>query len=173
MDFNGLDKMMEGAFRPGHFDGVVNVVYRLFDIIKPDRAYFGEKDFQQLTIIKAMVEQFSLNVDVVACATLREESGLAMSSRNMRLSAAGKRDAVAIYQSMLMAKELSHNFSPSQVIHECVKHFENSNLELEYFTIVDSNTLQTLNENWTNGARCFVAAYCEGVRLIDNMELIP
>jgi len=173
IDFEGLDSVMEGAFRPGHFSGVANVVYRLFDIIQPNFAFFGEKDFQQLAIIKKLVEQHRLPTQVVACETLREATGLAMSSRNQRLSRLGKNDAALIYQTLIQAKTLSTNHSPKQVQEICSNAFEKSTLRLEYLEIVHPETLKKLENDWVSGARCFIAAYCEDVRLIDNMELIP
>lgn len=173
IDFEGLDSVMEGAFRPGHFSGVANVVYRLFEIAKPDVAFFGEKDFQQLAVIKKLVDQYKLPIQIVGCETLRETSGLAMSSRNQRLSRNGKSDSALIYQTLIHAKNLSLKHSPKQVQEICSEAFENSSLELEYLEIVHPVTLRQLENEWVNGARCFIAVYCEDVRLIDNMELIP
>jgi pantoate--beta-alanine ligase len=172
LDLNQLDTTMEGVFRPGHFEGVVNVVYRLFDIIKPDKAFFGEKDFQQLTIIKYMVEQLALPLEIIACETLREKSGLAMSSRNQRLSEKGREEAALIYQVLTEAKSLSGTHKPEDVVKICSERFINSPLKLEYLAIADPKTLQKLSSDWVPKARCFIAAYCEGVRLIDNIELI-
>lgn len=173
VDLGHLAEVMEGTFRQGHFDGVVNVVYRLFDIVKPQRAFFGEKDFQQLAIIKHLSKALHLNVEIVACPTKRESTGLAMSSRNQRLSEKGKNDALVIYQSMLLAKSLAFVNTPDVVVKHCEEFIENSQLQLEYLKIVDPNTLGDLKESWVPKARCFVAVYCEDVRLIDNMELIP
>ncbi len=173
MDFGALNQVMEGAYRPGHFEGVVNVVYRLLDIVKPNMAFFGEKDFQQLTIIREMTRQFALNIEIVACPTVRETTGLAMSSRNKRLSLNAKKEALVIYQTLQLAKQLAHTESPDAVVAHCVSHFKKSALELEYITICDPQKLQPLKDQWVPGSRCFIAAYCDGVRLIDNMELIP
>ena len=173
MDFGGLDLVMEGAFRPGHFSGVANVVHRLFEIIQPDVAFFGEKDFQQLSIIQRMVEVLDLSVEIVSCSTLREASGLAMSSRNQRLSEQGKIDAEIIYKTLLQAKKLCLQNSPKQVKAICANEFQVSPLKLEYLEIVNPKTLHQLDDSWVEGSRCFIAAYCEDVRLIDNMELIP
>jgi pantoate--beta-alanine ligase len=173
LDFGGLDSVMEGAFRPGHFAGVANVVYRLFDIVKPDLAFFGEKDFQQLAIIKKLVYQFELPTQIVGCETLREPNGLAMSSRNQRLSRLGKSDAALIYQTLMKAKALSTNHSPKEVQEICAASFSSSVLRLEYLEVVHPETLEKLENDWVPGSRCFIAAYCEDVRLIDNMELIP
>ena len=105
IDFKGLDKIYEGKFRPGHFQGVVDIVYRLFEIVKPDNAYFGEKDFQQLAIIKLMVKQFNLPINIVSCEIVREKSGLAMSSRNERLTEEQREIASFIYKTMIFIKE--------------------------------------------------------------------
>lgn len=173
LDLGRLAEVMEGTSRQGHFDGVVNVVYRLFDIVKPQRAFFGEKDFQQLAIIKHLCKTLLLNVEIVACPTERESNGLAMSSRNQRLSEKGKKEAHVIYQSMLLARSLTFVNTPAEVVKYCEAFIDNSQLQLEYLKIVDPNTLEDLKESWVPKARCFVAAYCEDVRLIDNMELIP
>lgn len=173
IDFEGLDSVMEGAFRPGHFSGVANVVYRLFEIAKPDVAFFGEKDFQQLAIIKKLVHQYELPMQIVGCETLREPNGLAMSSRNQRLSRLGKSDAALIHQTLMKAKALSTNCSPKEVQEICAASFTSSALRLEYLEVVHPETLEKLENDWVPGARCFIAAYCEDVRLIDNMELIP
>lgn len=173
IDFNGLDQVMEGIYRTGHFNGVANVVFRLFDIVKPHKAFFGEKDFQQLAIVKSMVKSCRLPIEIVAVETVREANGLAMSSRNQRLTRKAKKNAGVIFETLLKAKELSRTLTPHEVVQECRKHMKNSNLELEYLEITHPETLTTLNQEWVSGARCFIAAHCEGVRLIDNLELIP
>ena len=172
VDLTVINTVMEGMFRLGHFEGVINVVHRFFDIVKPDKAYFGEKDYQQLAVIRKMVSDLKLDVEIVACPTLREKTGLAMSSRNQRLSSKGMDDALIIYNTLLEAKKLATKMTPAQVKSFCASAFEKSNLSLEYFEICDSATLQILENEWVPGARCFIAAYCEEVRLIDNMELI-
>ena len=172
VDLGVLDTVMEGVHRPGHFKGVVNVVYRLFDIVKPDVAFFGEKDFQQVAVIKKMVEQTHLPIEIVAVQTLREESGLAKSSRNMRLSQQGEDDATIIYNTLLEAKKWSHNHSPQEVKKMCVEKINSSSLVVEYVSIADPTSLVPLGDTWVSGARCFIVAHCENVRLIDNMKLI-
>ena len=173
LDFNGLDDVMEGVYRPGHFNGVANVVFRLFEIINPHKAFFGEKDYQQLAIIKTMVNSCQLPIEIIAVETVREANGLAMSSRNQRLTQQGKRNAGIIFETLNCAKELSQRLEPKEVLELCKKQFKNSSLELEYIEIVHPETLRPLSNQWVNGARCFIAAHCEGVRLIDNLELIP
>lgn len=173
VDFEGIDLVMEGKHRPGHFKGVVNVVYRLFEIVQPNKAFFGEKDYQQLAIIRKLCNQHMSDIEIINCETLREDNGLAMSSRNERLSDEGKKIAQLIYQSLELAKKLSATHKPYEVKKECSFLFDSSELELEYFEITHPENLTPLEEEWTPKARGFVAAYCEGVRLIDNMELIP
>lgn len=172
LDLKSINAVMEGMFRTGHFEGVVNVVHRFFEIIAPAKAYFGEKDFQQLAVIRKMVDDLNLSVEVVACPTLRESNGLAMSSRNQRLTAQGKQDSLIIYNTLLEAKKLATKMTPEQVKSFCSAAFDKSVLTLEYLEICDPLTLQPLEDEWVKGARCFIAAFCEDVRLIDNMELV-
>lgn len=170
-DFGQLDKVMEGKFRPGHFNGVAQVVSRLFDIVKPDKAYFGEKDFQQLAIIRQMVRQLNLPVEIIPMPIKREESGLAMSSRNQRLTENQRKEALTIYEVLSESKELYKERSVKE-IHSWV--IENINkvdsLEVEYFEIVDGNTLQQISD-WTDTGYAVgcIAVFCGEVRLIDNI----
>jgi len=168
-----LDSVMEGQFRPGHFKGVVQVVYRFFDLTQPTRAYFGLKDFQQVAVIQHMVRYLNLQVEIVPCPTLREPSGLAMSSRNMRLNSQQLVDAVVIYKALTQAKlNAQRTTTPLEVKNQVEDLISQSPLELEYFTIVDPVTLEELTTHWTEGATACLAAYCGEVRLIDNMILI-
>ena len=169
IDFKGLDKIYEGQFRAGHFQGVVDVVYRLFDIVKPTNAYFGEKDFQQLAIIKLMVEQKNLPINIVSCEIVREASGLAMSSRNKRLSADKLKFAAEIYrilQENCKFIERNLNKLSEQIINEI------NNvpfLETEYVIFCKSDTLEQIYEYDENiKTRICVAVWCGNVRLIDN-----
>ncbi len=171
VDLGELANVMEGKFRPGHFDGVMNVVHRLFEIVQPTFALFGEKDFQQLAIIRKMVDQLKLKVQIVPCETIRETSGLASSSRNQRLNSEELEDSLIIIESMRYAKSLAGTLSPEEVVKKTTEAFNKGKLELEYLEIVDPTSLQPLHE-WTSGARICIAAYCNDVRLIDNMELI-
>ena len=171
VELGELANVMEGKFRPGHFSGVMNVVHRLFEIVQPTFALFGEKDFQQLAVIRRMVEQLKLDVQIVPCETIRETSGLARSSRNQRLNPEELEDALIIIQSMRFAQSLVEQCTPQEVAEKTTDYFNKGKLRLEYLEIVDPRSLQSINE-WTSGARICIAAYCNEVRLIDNMELI-
>ena len=172
-DFNGLEHEMEGKFRPGHFDGVGTVVKRLFEVVKPDKAYFGEKDFQQLAIIKKMVDIHQIPVAIVGCEIHREVSGLAMSSRNARLSEDQKNAAPFIYKTLKSAKEQFGIKSVNEVTEWVEKQFANNSiLELEYFVIADANSLKPIQTKLeTNKYRAFIAVYADDIRLIDNIAL--
>lgn len=172
-DFQGLDKVMEGAFRPGHFEGVATIVEKLFTLVTPTRAYFGEKDYQQILIIKRMVAERKLPVLLVPCPIIREESGLAMSSRNERLSVEGRQKAAFIYKVLQEAKARFASQPIAQIRTFVEEQFaQNSDFQLEYFLIVDEKTLQEAQQKEVHKAyRAFVAAYIEGVRLIDNLAL--
>lgn len=172
LDLGKLETVMEGAFRPGHFNGVVNVVKRLFDIVQPTKAFFGWKDFQQVAVIKFMVKTLQLPIEIVGCEIYRESSGLASSSRNTRLTETQKEDALILIQSLQKAKSLAEKKSVEKIIDIISADIKNSPLTLEYFAIVDPETLQPIKD-WTAGARGCLAAYCGEVRLIDNLELIP
>lgn len=170
-DFHGLDKVMEGSSRPGHFDGVATIVEKLFRLVRPTRAYFGEKDYQQILIIRSMVAQRKLNLTLVPCPIVREASGLAMSSRNERLSPQGKTQAAFIYQVLTEAKKRFASHSLEEVTAFVKKQFaEKAEFELEYFIIADERTLQPATKKEAGVAyRAFIVAYIEGVRLIDNL----
>lgn len=172
-DFDGLEHEMEGAFRDGHFDGVGTIVKRLFEIVTPDRAYFGEKDFQQLQIIKKLVEKHAIPVEVVGCAIYRETNGLAMSSRNERLKSDYKEAAPFIYKTLQSAKIKFGTKSANKVTEWVTKQFENhSLLELEYFTIADVKTLKPIKrKSKLKQYRAFIAVYADDIRLIDNIAL--
>jgi pantoate--beta-alanine ligase len=171
LDLGILEEVMEGEFRPGHFKGVMNVVKRLFDIVHPDYALFGLKDYQQLAVIEFMTNSLNLPVNVVPCETVREESGLASSSRNKRLSDSEMKAAEIIIETMKYAKKMAGQYSPKEVTELAKKYFSKGNLELEYLNIVDPQTLLVLND-WVPGSRICMSAYCSGVRLIDNIELL-
>ncbi|MDD4544738.1 MAG: pantoate--beta-alanine ligase, partial [Bacteroidales bacterium] len=167
-DFGNLDKVMEGEQRPGHFRGVAIIVSRLFNWINPNKAYFGEKDFQQLTIIKAMVNNLDLGVEIVACPIVREEDGLAMSSRNQRLSASAREIAPRINAILRKSYSLSENISISQIKSFVINEFKLvKDFELEYFEIVDAKTLEPITQRTENGVVGCVALWLDGVRLID------
>ncbi|MFV0566339.1 MAG: pantoate--beta-alanine ligase [Flavobacteriaceae bacterium] len=172
-NFDGLEFEMEGKFRPGHFNGVGTIVKRLFEIITPDKAYFGEKDFQQLQIIKKMVEKHKIPVTIVPCPIYRETSGLAMSSRNTRLKPEYLQAAPFIYNTLKTAKMYFGTKSASTVTEWVEKQFANHNLlKLEYFTIADVSTLKTVKRKTkTKQYRAFIAVYADDIRLIDNIAL--
>ncbi|WP_083644202.1 pantoate--beta-alanine ligase [Christiangramia flava] len=172
-DFEGLEKVMEGKFRAGHFDGVGTIVKRLFKIVTPDKAFFGEKDYQQLQIIKKLIRITELPVEIVPCPILREENGLARSSRNERLNSRERENAAFIYQTLQDARELFGTKSAEHVTNWVTAEFQkNPDLQLEYFEIADSETLQKIEKKKKgNHYRAFIAAYAGEVRLIDNIAL--
>lgn len=167
-----LDTVMEGAFRPGHFNGVCQIVSKLFDAVQPTRAYFGEKDFQQLAIICEMVRQMNYPLQIVGCPIVRETDGLALSSRNTRLSATQRVEALQISQTLFRSKE----YAATHTVAETCSFVENAiaaapGLELEYFELVDGNTLQKIAA-WedTDYAVGCITVFCGEVRLIDNIQ---
>ena len=167
-----LDTVMEGAFRPGHFNGVCQIVSKLFEAVKPHRAYFGEKDFQQLAIIREMVRQMQFDLEIVGCPIVREEDGLALSSRNARLSTEERENALKISQTLFK----SRTFAATHTVSETLKFVEDAiaavpGLRLEYFEIVDGNTLQKVdNWNQTSYVVGCITVFCGDVRLIDNIK---
>ena len=172
-DFDGLENQMEGKFRPGHFDGVGTIVKRLFEIVTPTHAYFGEKDFQQLQIVKKLVAKYSLPVSIVGCPIYREANQLAMSSRNERLSADERNQASIIYQTLLQAKILFQIENIASAIQLVQQTFENHPLfDLEYFVIADEETLMSSNTKEENKKyRAFIAVFVNNIRLIDTISL--
>ncbi|MFN3968930.1 pantoate--beta-alanine ligase [Flavobacterium sp.] len=172
-DFDGLENQMEGQFRPGHFNGVGTIVKRLFEIVKPTHAYFGEKDFQQLQIVKKMVEKAKIPVKVIGCPIFREPNGLAMSSRNERLSDTEKKEAAIIYKTLLQAKKLFPTKSAAAVSHWVKKTFDqNSNFTLEYFQIADeASLLPCIRKSKNKKYRAFIAVFVNNIRLIDTISL--
>ena len=172
-DFEGLDKVMEGEFRTGHFDGVATIVKKLFLITEPDKAYFGEKDYQQLLIIKKMVALESLPIEIVAVGIYREQDGLAMSSRNTRLNQEQRLAAPEIYQTLLKSKKLFENGDLTKVKSFVKNEFvQNKELNLEYFDIADNQTLNPILEIEPNKKyRAFIAVFAGQIRLIDNIAL--
>ena len=172
-NFGTLETVMEGAFRPGHFNGVAVVVNRLFTMVRPDRAYFGEKDYQQLQIIKAMTKQLQLAVEVVSCPIVREEDGLAMSSRNTRLTEDNRKLAPFIYKTLNLGLIKVNEFPLDKVIELIKTEFQNyPSFKIEYIEIADESTLQPIRVlNLTQKARIFVAVWLGDIRLIDNLLL--
>ena len=172
-EFNGLDKVMEGTFRKGHFEGVGTVVELLFKTVAPDRAYFGEKDFQQLQIIKKLVHILDLPVEIIGCPIEREPHGLAMSSRNERLSDKTRKKANFIYHTLKDAKRKFGMENAKQITNRVIAEFKhNEDFELEYFQITDEDTLTPVITKQNHiKYRAFIAVYADGVRLIDNLRL--
>jgi pantoate--beta-alanine ligase len=166
-----LDQTMEGELRPGHFQGVCQVVYRLFQLTKPNKAYFGLKDFQQVSVIRFMVNHFQLPIEITPCETSRNEEGLALSSRNLRLSEEQKNEALVLYKTLSEAKLNTSKFNPSQIKTIAEESIQKSALRLEYVEIVDPITLENLTNEWCANARMCIVAYAGEVRLIDNMEI--
>lgn len=166
--FGKLEEVMEGAQRPGHFNGVAIIVSRLFDWVRPHKAYFGEKDYQQLAIIKDMVSQLNSPVEIVACPIVREEDGLAISSRNVRLSEKAREIAPRIHQILKKSSSMKNDVSISQIKSFVVNEFKLvKDFELEYFEIVDDKTLQPIIKKGDNGVVGCIAVWLDGVRLID------
>lgn len=172
-DFGHLAKVMEGAHRPGHFNGVAIVVRKLFDVCLPHKAYFGEKDFQQLMIIRKLVEMEQLPVEIVACPIIRERDGLAMSSRNVRLGPHDRSLAPEIYCTLMRLKDQAGRYPYASALAEARKRLDrHREIRLEYVEIVDELTLLPV-EAWDEARhlRAFIALYLGDVRLIDNMKI--
>lgn len=171
--YDGLEHEMEGRFRAGHFNGVGTIVKRLFEIVRPDTAYFGEKDFQQLMIIKKLVDKYHIPVNVIGCEIHRAKDGLAMSSRNTRLKPEYREAAPFIYKTLKTAKEKFGTKSAHKVTEWVIKQFANHDLlVLEYFIIADIETLKTVKRKFNKKSyRAFIAVYADDIRLIDNIAL--
>ena len=172
-DFGQLDKTMEGKFRKGHFNGVAQVVSRLFNIVTPDKAYFGEKDLQQLAIIKRLVQQENLPIKIISCPIIREEDGLAMSSRNQRLSNRQRAEAAIIPKTLFQAKDQTQYMEVDELKKWIIKTIHESEiLEVEYFEIVDGEDLVPIN-NWSDSRMVVgcIAVQVGNIRLIDNIKL--
>jgi len=174
-DFGNLGQVMEGRFRPGHFNGVGIVVDRLFRIVRPGRAYFGEKDFQQMTVIRKLMEIEKLPVEIIPCAIIREPDGLAMSSRNVRLTAGHRKAAPVIYQALREARQ-EYAHKPPGLLKEQIRNRIDSTglLVTEYVEIAFESTLQPVHSREQPGmVRCFTAVQAGDVRLIDNLRFTP
>ena len=172
-DFQGLDRFMEGKYRKGHFEGVATVVSRLFEIVKPNKAYFGEKDYQQLKIIQQLVVQYRIPVNIIGCKIIREDDGLALSSRNSKLGSHSRNIASKIFELLNYCRVHFDSMNLDEIINHVNIFFEKiSEIELEYFIIADSETLIPAKEIIKDKQyRAFVAVRLHGVRLIDNIEL--
>jgi pantoate--beta-alanine ligase len=172
-DFGQLEKVMEGKFRPGHFKGVAQVVSRLFEITDPDNAYFGEKDYQQLVIIRQLAEQKKYRVKITGCPTMREPDGLAMSSRNLLLTPEMRKEAAKISKALFHVRDNRNKKSLQELKSEAANIIEgNGLLKIEYLEVADAKTLQSL-ETWDNKnpLRCLTAVQAGNIRLIDNVEV--
>ena len=172
-DFGQIDKVMEGATRPGHFNGVAQVVSRLFDIVKPAKAYFGEKDFQQIAVIKAMNSQLGIEVEIVECPIIRDSDGLALSSRNTLLDEAHREAAPQIYATIKQAAERSKTMTPAELKEWVVAEIERGGLmEVIYFQAVDALSLQEVAA-WSESERIqgCIAVQAGAIRLIDNVKI--
>ena len=168
MPLGRIGQLLEGAHRPGHFEGVVHVVHHLFALIQPQKAYFGQKDFQQLAIIRLLTTFYGFGIDIVGCETVREVDGLAMSSRNLRLNAQERQNALAISQALHFVKNRAGTRTIEQVKKEACAIIKQAGLTIEYLEIVDPDTLENCLQ-WQKEQVCCVAAICGKVRLIDNM----
>ena len=171
-NFGAIATVMEGAFRPGHFDGVANVIQRFFEIIKPTYAFFGEKDFQQLAVVKELTKQLNLSVKIVGCPIYREPGGLAMSSRNERLSPIERTQASIIYKTLQKIKNEYSAYTSQQAKEKFNSAMRQAGFVPEYIEFADGNTLQPI-ENWNETSNCFafVAVNVGNVRLIDNLSI--
>jgi len=176
INFGDLENVMEGAFRPGHFSGVGIIVTKLFNIINPDFSFFGQKDFQQLTIIRKMVDEFLFPIKIEAVAIEREANGLAMSSRNERLNAVERQEATIFFETLQKAKHLILNnkqISKDEILKSVANAFSKSSAKLEYLEIVSDKDLKSKSSNFiANDTVLCIAGYIGNVRLIDNMYLI-
>lgn len=171
--FDGIENQMEGKFRKGHFNGVATIVQTLFEIVNPNKAYFGEKDFQQLQIIKKLVEKNAIPTQIVGCPIFRESDGLAMSSRNVRLSKEEREAAPFIYQILKKTTQLIKEKSIEEVVIFAENQFKNNPiLSLEYFTIAEETTLTTPKSiDFSKKNRAFIAVHAGNIRLIDNISV--
>jgi pantoate--beta-alanine ligase len=168
MPLGRIGQLLEGAHRPGHFEGVVHVVHHLFALIQPQKAYFGQKDFQQLAIIRLLNAYYGFAIDIIGCETIREADGLAMSSRNLRLNAQERQNALAISRSLQYVSNNTGKHPLEKVKQEARFIIEQAGLAIEYLEIVDPLTLENCSQ-WQREQVCCIAAICGEVRLIDNM----
>ena len=174
-NLGAVAEVMEGKYRPGHFNGVAQIVSKLFDAVQPDRAYFGEKDFQQIAVIRSMVKLLNYPVEIVACPIVREDDGMALSSRNLRLTPEQRKNAVSISQTLFKSRTFAEQHSVAETIDYVVNTLNSvPDLDVEYFEIVNGNTLLSVND-WSDSdyiVGC-ITVYCGEVRLIDNIAYRP
>lgn len=170
-NLGAVAEVMEGKYRPGHFNGVAQIVSKLFDAVQPDRAYFGEKDFQQIAVIRSMVKLLNYPVEIVACPIVREDDGMALSSRNLRLTPEQRKNVVSISQTLFKSRTFAEQHSVAETIDYVVNTLNSvPDLDVEYFEIVNGNTLLSVND-WSDSdyiVGC-ITVYCGEVRLIDNI----
>ena len=170
-NLGAVAEVMEGKYRPGHFNGVAQIVSNLFDAVQPDRAYFGEKDFQQIAVIRSMVKLLNYPVEIVACPIVREDDGMALGSRNLRLTPEQRKNAVSISQTLFKSRTFAEQHSVAETIDYVVNTLNSvPDLDVEYFEIVNGNTLLSVND-WSDSdyiVGC-ITVYCGEVRLIDNI----
>lgn len=170
-NLGAVAEVMEGKYRPGHFNGVAQIVSKLFDAVQPDRAYFGEKDFQQIAVIRSMVKLLNYPVEIVACPIVREDDGMALSSRNLRLTPEQRKNAVSISQTLFKSRTFAEQHSVAETIDYVVNTLNSvPDLDVEYFEVVNGNTLLSVND-WSDSdyiVGC-ITVYCGEVRLIDNI----
>ena len=170
-NLGAVAEVMEGKYRPGHFNGVAQIVSKLFDAVQPDRAYFGEKDFQQIAVIRSMVKLLNYPVEIVACPIVREDDGMALSSRNLRLTPEQRKNAVSISQTLFKSRTFAEQHSVAETIDYVVNTLNSvPDRDVEYFEIVNGNTLLSVND-WSDSdyiVGC-ITVYCGEVRLIDNI----
>ena len=172
-DLGEVANVMEGPMRPGHFNGVAQIVSKLFEMVNPDNAYFGEKDFQQIAVIRKMVEICGFNLEIVSCPIKREADGLALSSRNVRLTPEGRKTAPIIYKTLKDSVEYSQSHTLEETKNYVVNTLNATNgLEVEYYEIVDSISMQPVKDwkDTQNGVQGCITVYCGDVRLIDNIK---
>ena len=170
VDLGRLNEVLEGKYRPGHFDGVAHVVHNFFHFIQPNRAYFGLKDYQQFAVIKKMTRQSNLKVELVGCETIRNKSGLALSSRNKHLNNKELEESLVIFNTLIYIKENRKNYDLKKLKVKAIDIFKKSSLNLEYLEVVNSETFEKVNSLEPNSI-CCIAAYCGNIRLIDNILL--
>ena len=170
-NLGAVAEVMEGKYRPGHFNGVAQIVSKLFDAVQPDRAYFGEKDFQQIAVIRSMVKLLNYPVEIVACPIVREDDGMALSSRNLRLTPEQRKNAVSISQTLFKSRTFAEQHSVAETVDYVVNTLNSvPDLNVEYFEVVNGNTLLSVND-WSDSdyiVGC-ITVYCGEVRLIDNI----
>ena len=168
MPLGRIGSILDGSRRPGHFEGVVHVVHHLFALVQPSKAYFGQKDYQQLAIIRQLNSYYGFGIEIIGCQTVRETDGLAMSSRNLRLRKQDRQKAISISNALYYVKKNAGKNAIDEVKNTAISIIKTAGLVLEYLEIVDPNTLESCSE-WQATQVCCIAAFCGEVRLIDNM----